>query len=362
MKIIILLVILLSQSFALAANKPEMVVFASDQGGYPAKSLCFFSNNYMVPHPQGLLVQYTCLGGPDINSELWLINNQPVNIGVSTMGNLFTEPFLRGSDIYFFEYNEFETIALWIYKDGVLTSQKIPAALKDSHVHDLALVGNDFYFRYTKHKVDEHGEGIYTNGFTILPQRGPTFFWKSASNGEIMLQKTLLTSGEAIELRTRANHSPVVILKDRKADPSSPFILLRNQFALRGNRWATITKTDKGFTLIRGVNESYTTEDLSTLFKDIQYWPPAMADDGEIFFRGTDLAGQFALWGYKDGNKRLIIGSNEELDLGGESLITSSKSLLYNPPAIDEKGNLFIGVGLRTPGAIGDVGQGILKF
>jgi hypothetical protein len=353
----LLLSLFLFLQYAHASGKPELVVVATDNGGYPAKALCYFSNNYMVPHPKGLLVLYTCFGGPDINSEIWLVNEKPVQIGVSTMGNLFTEVFVRGEDMYFFEFSEFETVALWKYHDGVLTSQKLPANLKDSHVHELTVLGDKFYFTYTNHESMTYGEGIYDGtNFTLLPNRGQSFLWKGVSNSELMLQKAKYETGEVIELRTRDNTSPVVVLSN------TDYPVLRNQFALRGDHWATFAKNAKGLVLIRGVGTKTTSEDISGVFKDIQYWAPALASDGEVIFRGTDINNEFALWGYKDGVKRKIVGANQEITVETETVITSSTSLLYNSPAIDEKGNLFIGVGLRSPGAESDFGQGILKL
>jgi len=302
-------------------------------------------------------VHYTCFGGPDINSEIWIVNKAPKNLGTSTMGNLFTEPVVRGKEIFFFEYNEFKTITLWKSENGNLTSIAIPEHLKNSHVHNLALLGKTFYFRYTDHKTGAHGEGIFEKDFTILPARGPEYFFKPSANGNVMLQKIKLADGEAIELRTKSNHTPVTIIRNER-----PFKFLRGQFALRGNKWATVATTDTGLTLIRGENEKFTTENLSHLFKDIQHWTPALADDGEVIFRATDLNNQFALWGYRNGKKRLIIGSGQEIKVESEIVVTSDRSLLNNPPLINEKGELFIGVSLRNPDESSDLGTGILSF
>ncbi|MES2526579.1 MAG: hypothetical protein V4598_05805 [Bdellovibrionota bacterium] len=361
MKKTLLIALFLLSTLAFARD-PKIVAVATDSGGYPAKALCFFSNNHMVPHPEGLLVLYTCLGGPDLNSEIWLVKDKPTQIGVSEMGNLFSEPFVRNGVIYFFEFNEFATLNLWIFQDGVLISQKLPENLKGAHVHDFALVGDTFYFRYTNRASGEHGEGEFKDSFTVLPSRGPEFFWKASANGEIMLQKTKLASGEAVELRKRDAQVPVVILRDQKADPTSPFLSLRNQFGLSGNRWVSFARTEKGLTLIRGENESFTMENVSAIFKDSQFWPPALSKDGEVIFRGTDMNGQFALWGYKDGVKRLVLGSGQVIQDESESVVTSSRSLLYNSPVFDKDGNLFIGVGLRAPEASADFGQGILSL
>lgn len=359
MKQIILLATLLLSPLTFAQN---LIAVATDQGGYPAKALCFFSNNHMVPYSGDLLVLYTCLGGPDLNSEIWLVKDEPQNIGVSKMGNLFSAPAVRGKAIYFFEYNEFSTVALWKSENGILTSIAIPESLKGSHVTDLSLVGETFYFRFKNRESGQNGEGIFTDVLTVLPERAPTFFHKASANGEIMIQKTMLPVGEVVELRTKQSPEPMIILRDNKADPSSPFLSLRNQFALRGTKWATFARTVTGLTLIRGENETFETEELSQLFKDVQHWPPALRQDGEIVFRGTDLNGVYALWGYKDGVKRVIVGSNQEIREGSETVVTSSRSLLYNDPVIDEAGNLFIGVGLRDPQMNSDFGQGILKL
>lgn len=361
MKTLLLTLVLLFSTLSLAKS-PGIIAVATDQGGFPAKALCFFSNNYMTSHPEGLLVLYTCLGGPDINSEIWLVNGSPKNIGVSKMGNLFSEAFVRGNTIYFFEYNEFRTVALWKYENSTLTSQKLPAELGSSHVHGLALLGDQFYFTYTDHDTGVNGEGIYRDDFVILPKRDPEFFWKAGANGELMIQKTKLAVGEQVELRTKMHPEPVVILRDNKVDPASPFTVLRNQFALRGTKWATIAKTAKGLVLVRGDGASFTLEDLSAHFSDIQYWPPALTDDGEVIFRGTDHNKLFALWGFKDGVKRVIVGPGTEIGEGSETVVTSTRALMYNAPVIDQAGNLFIGVGLRNPDESADFGQGILKL
>lgn len=362
MKTYLLLFFFLLQPLARAASEPRLIAFASDQGGYPAKALCYFSNNYMNPHPNGLLVLYTCLGGPDINSEIWLVNdNKSLHIGTSAFGNLLSEPFVRGDDIYFFEFNEFETVKFFKFTAGSLSELPLPSKFNNTHIHELALVGNEFYFRWTNHQTGEHGEGIYTDEFTFLPSRGIAFFWKPATNGMIMIQKTKLEAGEVVELRS-GKDEPVVILKDIKADSSSPFLALRNQFALNGKKWATVATTEKGITLIRGENTKFTTEYLSSQFKDVQYWAPALSSDGEFIFRGTDLSGEFALWGYKEGVKRRILGSGMEILEGTETVITSSRALLYNSPVFDASGKLFIGVGLRSPDSSVDIGQGIIEL
>jgi hypothetical protein len=315
----------------------------------------------MVPHPKGLLVLYTCLGGPELNSEIWLVNESPINIGISKMGNLLTEPVVQGEDVYFFEYSEFETETLWKFSDGKLSAIEIPANFKHSYIHDLAVLGDKIYFRYTNQETRDHGEGIFDSGFNILPKRDCEYFWKAATNDQMMIQKVKLAIGEVVELRTKDNQTPSVILRDRNADLTSPFKSLRNQFALNGDQWATIAQTDKGLTLIRGNGKNFTTEDLSGLFKDIQYWAPALAADGEVIFRATDMNGQFALWGYKDGQKRLIVGAGQEIAVETETVFTSPRSLLYNAPVFNQ-GKLFIGVGLRSTPVAADFGQGILEL
>lgn len=361
MKILIVSLVALFHSLTFAASEPRLIAFASDQGGYPAKALCYFSNNYMNPHPQGLLVLYTCLGGPEINSEIWLVDENSKHIATSAFGNLFSEPFVRGDEIFFFEFNEFETVKFFRFAQGVLTELPLPLEFNNTHLHELALIGNKFIFRWTNHETGEHGEGIYDGSFKVLPSRGIGFFWKPSTNGQIMIQKTKLESGEVVELRT-SESSPTVILKDRKADANSPFLFLRNQFALNGSKWATVATTEKGLTLIRGEGTNFTTEDLAAHFKDIQHWAPALASDGEIIFRGTDHNKEFALWGFNNGVKRKVLGSGMEIIEGTETVITSSRALLYNSPVFDASGKLFIGVGLRSPDSSVDIGQGIVEL
>lgn len=361
MKIFILSLFIALQSFTHAGTEPRLIAFASDQGGYPAKALCYFSNNYMNPHPQGLLVLYTCLGGPEINSEIWLVNESSKHIGTSAFGNLFSEPFVRGEEIFFFEFNEFETLKFYKFSAGRLSELPLPSEFKSTHLHELTLIGDKFFFRWTNHQTGEHGEGVYDGNFRVLPSRGVSFFWKPATNGEIMIQKTKLDSGEVVELRS-GNKEPIVILKDRKADPSSPFLYLRNQFGLSGSKWATIATTETGLTLVMGEGSNFKTEDLSAHFKDIQHWAPALSSDGEIIFRGTDHNKEFALWGFKNGIKRRVLGSGLEIVEGTETVITSSRALLYNSPVFDASGKLFIGVGLRSPESSVDVGQGVVEL
>lgn len=358
MKTLFFFLLFVTQTFAGASQK-EVIVYATDQGGHPAPALCFFSNNYMIPHPQGLLVLYTCFGGPDINSELWLIKETPEFIVRSKMGNLLTHPYVRGEDIYVLEFSEFATEALWKKSAAGLSRIELPETLAHSHVHDFSLAGDTFYFRYTQVQTREHGEGTFTDHFAFLPDRGVEYFYKATGNGEIMLQKLKFPEGEALELR-RADGTTTTVLKDHKLDPASPFTTLRSQFGLHRDQWVSFANTEKGLCLIRGKGTTYQSEDVSALIKEAQYWPPALSADGEVIFRGTDFNRTFALWGYKDGKLRQILGSDEEIGTGSDRVITSRTSLLYNSPVFDESGKLYIGVGLRNPGESKDFGQGVL--
>lgn len=362
MKTLLLLCLFTTSLFA-RVSPPELLAVATDQGGYPAPSLCYFSNTTMVPHPEGVLVTYTCFGGPDLSAQIWLVGDSPRKIGESQMGNLFTHPYLLGEKIFFLEYSEFETKALWENTAGVLTRHELPTELKNSHVHDLALLGNEFRFRWTNTRTRAHGEGIFDGNFRVFPKRDDVeFIYKAFGTGDIFLQKIKFVNGEAIELRIPGKSAPVIVLRDSKMDPSSPFTSLRSQFAVHGKNWVTIATTEEGMVLVRGKGGEITVENLSTHFKEIQHWPPALAASGEVFFRGKDHQGEYALWGYQNGKVRTVVSSGMEIEVGSELVVTSSRSLMYNSPVFDSEGRLYLGVGLRDPNASSDFGQGILRL
>jgi hypothetical protein len=350
-------------SLSLYAQKLELKAFASDQNGFPADALCFFSNNQLTPHPQGMLVLYTCLGGSEIYAELWQLKaDKPRMIVRSKEGNLLTPPFLLGGKIFVMEFSEFETEKLWEDQSGVVIGHSIPAAYKNAYIHDMASLGNKLWFRYSNKPEGIHGEGFYDGSFHNLPARKVEFFYKPNSNGKELIVKTKTASGDQVEIR-KLGQEPVMILKENTATEKTPYQHIRPYFAYNNNQWVGIaTMLDKKLGLISIRNGKVTNQNLSSCFKEIDYWPPALNSKGELIVRARHHDGRFGVWKFYQGQCSLLLGKGAEIRIKNEVLRSSSKSLLYNSPVVDENNRVWVGVGLEDPAQHEDIGQGIIRI
>jgi hypothetical protein len=369
MKKLLILLAFLFSSFS-SAQKLELKVFASDQGGWPAGALCFFSNNKMTAFEDSLLVHYTCLGGSDIYDEMWLINAREQRLVVrAEMGNLLSTAILIDDVIYMTEFTESETVKIWRDQKGSLTSISIPPELKNSHLHDLASLGHELWFRYTNLSTRDHGEGVFENGqLKILPHRDVGYFYGATSNAEMFIQKVRKAAPphlvekfpEEIEIRRAPDFLPVTVIKDQASDPASPYMTLRNHTVLNHHFWAATAQTKDGIVIILGDSLYHRDINLSKNFKDIDYWPGTLSEDGHFIFRGTHRDGRIGLWILKDDVPELILTSHDEVHVGQQKTWVSSHTLFYCAPEYGE-GGVYIGVGLdREDGQ--QIGQGVVKI
>ncbi len=348
----------------------ELKVFASDSGGWPAGALCFFSNNKMTAFEDSLLVHYTCLGGSDIFDEMWLINAREQRLVVrAEVGNLLSTAILIDEEIYMTEFTETQTVKIWRDQKGSLSSLSIPKELKNSHLHDLANLGHKLWFRYTNLESRDHGEGVMVDGvLKILPHRGVGYFYGASSNSEMFIQKVRKVTAtnlvesypEEIEIRRAPEFAPVTVLRDQSADPASPFLSLRNHTILKNHFWAATAQTKEGVVLILGEDLTYQEFNLSKNFKEIDYWPGTLSNEGDFIFRGTHRDGRIGLWILKDGKLQLLLTTHDEISVGQQKTWVSKHTLFYCAPEYGD-GGVYIGVGLdREDG--NQIGQGVIKI
>lgn len=370
---IIFAFLLFLNSYSSFSQDRELLVFASDQEGFPAGALCFFSNNYLTVHQDGVLVLYTCLGGREIYSEVWLAGSVQGNrlIARSEEGNMLKRPILHQDRIIIVEYSEMGTDKLHLDQNGRTQIVNVPSEYRRTHIHDIVSLGEEIWFRYTDHLLGIHGEGVIEGEkFTRLGHRGVSYFFAPAASSQMMVQK--VRRGEPgqlgeeqpdeIEIRLAPDYKPLVVFKDQDADPQSPVKSISNTMTVNDLYWAVMGSRDQKQVLILGKGSEVSIHPMGDHFKTIDAWPGALDSEGAYYFRGTHRDGTVGLWKWHQGKLSMRLGKNEVIQVGSIELRTSSRALFYNSPVIDHQGRILIGVGLSDPETGRDIGQGVLRF
>lgn len=343
----------------------ELISLASDQGGYPTDAMCFFSNNEMAIYKDGVLLKYTCLGKPELYSELWYVGPMKQNVLLvrSELGNLLYDAVVSGDKIFITEFSEFETVALWEHDLTKLTKHSLPQSWKRYMIQDLASMGERLWMRF-RDDSGMYGEAIFNNDqWDILPERGVSFNFSTSQTPDMVIQKIRMgMPGETeeerpdyIQIKRSPEFQPEMIVGDVDADPKSPFKSFRNHVNSQGHQWFVIARTNEGEVAVRGKDLSYEIIPLYKYFKTIDYWPGALLNDGSLVLRGILLDGTKGLFTINEGAPKPIILHSDSLEIEEGTFEISSQSMFYNAPVSDGI-DVYIGLGIQ------DVAQGIFKF
>jgi hypothetical protein len=360
MNIFFFLLLLSSQVYA---RTGELVVFASDRLGFPAGGMCYFSNSHMVIHRDGLLVRYTCIGGPELTNEMWFVNGEKSQLLVrSGPGKFLSDALSTGEKIFVQEYDEGQTFTLWEHDLKNLTKHEIPETWARHYIKDLVSLDNKLWFRF-RDDQGFSGEGIFENEtWSKLPYRGVSFFFAPTQSRALIVQK--VRRGEpgavedarpdALEIKRAPNFTPEVVAVDQDGDPHSSFLLFDNYTVATGKYWMATARTKQGAVALLGENEKYQILPLYKYFKVIDSWPGAISASGKVILRGTLKDGRMGLWMWTEAEPQALLLSTDSIEANGK-VFPMGDPMFYNSPVIDGE-TAFIGIGLGT------VGQGILKF
>ncbi len=340
-----------------------MLAYASDTAAFPAPIHCYFSNSKFSFFQDELLVPYTCLGGKDIYTEIWKVSPKGSSlIFRSREGNLLKSAYVWNKGIYTLEYSEFNSISIHEYKNGVNKEIKIPTNLASGHLHDLAPMGNCLWFRYTDHNQGIHSEGCYQNGkFELEENAAGVYFHHAHATEKFMIQKMQTRQGSYLQIRMAPDYIPQTIMKESGLDPESRISHIRNLIAVNDSLWGVLLTTDKGLALATGTGTSYEVKDLSSQFKDADYWNGDINSKGEYVMRATDKSGKKALWKVGKTRSQLLITDGDKVSRDGYDFTLNKNHLFMGPPAIDSQDRIYIGVGLDFFDEKA-IGQGILKL
>lgn len=347
------------------ARVGELIVWASDQGGYPAEAMCFFSNSEMVIHQDGILAKYTCLGKEDIYGEVWYVGPDKKNklLLRSQLGHLIGDTISRYDKVFMTEFDEGQTIALWEHDLQTPKKHELPAFLKRSMIQDIAFFKGTSLWMRIKGPDGLYQEGVFDQGqWSLLPERGVSFHFASTQTESFIAQVVRLGApGETeesrpdyIQIRRAPEYKAELILGDKDSDPASPFKSFRNIMSSQGKYWFIIARTDEGEVAIRGEGLSYEVIPLYKQFKTLDYWQGTLLNDGSMILRGTLHDGTKGLWLVKENSPMPIIVSTDSLEVS-EGTFSISNSMFYNAP-ISDGTHVFIGLGIQN------VAQGIFKF
>lgn len=361
---LILLFSLLFTTHTFAKN--ELLTFASDINGFPAPGLCYFSNNKLVPHKTGFLTNYTCFNGPDIHGEIWFVSPTGNNklLFTAEEGRLLTDPITDGGKIYSLEYTEVDT--KFLHSHDLVTAKKEAIPWANTHVNSISLFGDSLWLRY-RDENGNFGEGTWKSGvWTKSPSRGVSYFFNSAATPKMLVHKIRMGAhGEidenrpdVIQVRLAPSFNTVDVLKDQDADPSSPFLWFANYIVANGDQWLVISKTSTQTLAIVGKRTSYKTIPLDGTFKNIDQYPGALTDKGNLVLRATHRDGRYGVWIYRNGKFDLILSEGNEITYQDQTIFTA-KPLFYTAPVAQGE-SVLVGVGLSDGTKL--IGQGVIRI
>lgn len=363
MKKLILAFAILTLSLSSKAQGPEILAYASNTAAFPAPIDCYFSNSKFSFVNDELLVPYTCLGGKDIYSEIWKVTPKgSALIFRSREGNLLKNATIWNSGIYTVEYSEFNSISIHEFKNGMKKEIKLSGSLAEGHLNDLAPMGKCLWFRYTDRANGLHGEGCYKDGkFTVKENTAGVYFHHAHGTEKFLIQKIQTRVGSYLQIRLAPDYVPQTIMEEKGIDPKSNISHIRNLIAVNGSLWAVLLTTDKGLAIATGKGTSFEVKDLSSQFKDADYWNGDINSKGEYVMRATDKTGKKALWKVGKTRSDLLITDGDKVSRDGYDFTLNKNHLFMGPPAIDSKDQIHIGVGLDFIDEKA-IGQAILKL
>jgi hypothetical protein len=357
--------------------KPEVLAYGSDHGSSPADSLCFVANSRFTPYQDGWLIPFTCLGGPDLSTQLWFVRNGKSQLlQESTQGRLLSKVYSDGRQLAWTEFDEGGTLKLFTglmnsATDLVVSQEfKMPADWKSTYLKSLGFIesGKIWFGLTTPGEEDGRsvsGEGFWENGnFFRSPFSGRSYFFTAESSTQMVVQKTRLgdpgdmseAQGDQIGVRFVSNFEPQVVVCDRDGDPQSKVLSIFNSGAVQGDRWAFIATVLQGATrvtaLIRGQGLESEIFPLDSFFKSVDFFNPAVLNDGRVVLRATDNQGRYGLWIFDGNHAQLLAGKGDYVQNEHGTFALTEKPFVTSPASSGT--DIVIGVSLADI-AMGEV-------
>lgn len=197
-------------------------------------------------------------------------------------------------------------------------------------------------------------------------QREVSFYFQPQASESVLLQKVRRGSGELDESRPDeivisfdGGESFEVVLQDRDADPSSPYISFWNFSVVNQERWVVIARTQQGEVAVTGLgNKIVKTFPLSSEFESLDFWPSAIDQQGLVYLRGK-RQGVHGLWRVGS-SVELILRSGDTFQGDQDTQRLREETPFYNAPMIDQN-LLFIAVGVEDFNSSTFLGQALIE-
>jgi hypothetical protein len=154
------------------------------------------------------------------------------------------------------------------------------------------------------------------------------------------------------------------VLKDKDADPSSPWLSFRHQYALDGSAIAFIARDEKGEGLFI-LNDRLT--EVARTGREVlsfDYFSPKMRN-GVLVFRGVDHQKRKAVWVFSNGKlSRLLTQGDTVLTDKGVAQVNyqSQDAIFYGAPTVGAYGEIVLQATLTDKESDSLLGIGLLKF
>lgn len=366
MKIITLFTLLcLSYSTIAAYSKPELLARLSDRQAYraPDNTWCFTSE-------PTLFKGRVYLGCLDENGYFMAsFGNDFKYVARAADDQYFSYPLISQGKLHWHEYNEFQTQRSYQLADSLkVTDIKNLGPLSEANDSFLPLGNGQWFFRVKNESPELR---IWKNGKVIPffnPQAAYIFTPQIGEDGEIAFKTREgnynETSPDRIWLFDGSNWK--VVLEDREANPSSPWISLRHQLSVEGNKVLVVAKDAQGEALI--VTDGESTKVIARVGRDlkaIDFFTPKMKN-GIIAFRAVDKQNRKALYVYEQGQLKPLLteGDTVKTDVGlGRVYYQSKDAIFYGAPGIAQDGTIIQQATLTdadSPSTL--LGVGLIKF
>jgi hypothetical protein len=364
MKTISILLLYSFNSFA-QYEKPELIARYSGNDAFnaPVGLYCFSSE----PQPTKAGVFLGCTNG---EGQAQMVKWDPeFKVEAISENGMFSHPKEVEGKTNWYEFSEAGVSHLYEFQNNNLNVINLKNlgpvyALIDSFT---AVKGQSYIYRLQDDTKKLQGWKNHIVSSMFAEDVAHIFPPTSSVDGDFIIKVRLEnTSENAPDELLLWNGKFKTILKDRDADPASPYKSFRHQYAIDGAAVAMVVTDDQGEALVI-VEEGNVTE-VARAGKDLMgfdYFSPKMRN-GILAFRGVDHEKRKALWVYEKGllRKLLTQGDIVKTDKGLARVdYKDQDALFFGAPGIGPQGEIYQQATLTDADfSMTLLGIGLIKF
>lgn len=333
---------------------PELLARANIRDGHNLPPMSYLSNTSPVINNRGDVIFKLMAFDGENNQGLWLKLNEEKNgkiVYTAPEVRFITDPSINAHrKVVFNLYDEGITDGLFLLDGETLKVDQVlkPEGLGVAYfTYSQVLSNGKIYFRGTSeenersfYEFDGNLKKIIAEGVDTYGQKSSYLFRPFLNDkGEMVFKRRLGENGEWDEnkgdeillLKPTAQNTfePVVIAKDRDADPNSFYMSFANSVSLSTNGLiafsAVLEDSHRALIMYKdGILRNLAIEKADDL-SEIELFTPKINDKGLVAFRAKDLEGKRGLYVANTEGFKKIIGEGDEVmtDLGMAKILSN---------------------------------------